>query len=188
MARRPANRQAPTIWRRLDVASRHAWPAACTLFGLFLIGLPWGLPGQAELRPAYAMACIFFWSLYRPGAVPAPFVALTGLLLDLLNLSPLGLWAVLLLLLQGATQAARRRLVPSGFLLNWAAFTALSAVFSAMFWAMQSLLTLTLLTPIPLGVQILACAGVYPAAGRLVHPRPSRRRRLRACLIPPHET
>lgn len=133
------------------------------LFGLFLIGLPLGLPGQAELRPAYAMACVFFWSLYRPAALPAPLVALAGILLDLLNLSSLGLWAVLLLLLQGTVLAARRRLAPSGFLLNWAAFTALSALFSALFWLMQSLLTLTLLTLTPLGVQILASVGIYPA-------------------------
>jgi len=167
MARRPVKRQGPTPWRRLDAASRHAWPAFCTLFGLFIIGLPLGLPGQAELRPAYAMACVFFWSLYRPASMPAPFVALCGLLLDLLNLSPLGIWAVLLLLLQGCTLAARRRLAPSGFLLNWAAFTVLSAIFSALFWAFQSLLTLSLLTLIPLGVQILTCAGVYPALAGL---------------------
>jgi len=167
MARRSGMRQGPSVWRRLDAASRHAWPVFSTLFGLFLIGLPLGLPGQAELRPAYAMACVFFWSLYRPTSLPAPMVAVCGLLLDLLNLSSLGLWAVLLLLLQGTTLAARRRLAPSGFLLNWAAFTALSTAFSALFWAMQSLLTLTLLTPIPLLVQILCCAGVYPLLAAL---------------------
>jgi rod shape-determining protein MreD len=36
-----------------------------------------------------------------------------------------------------------------------------------LFWAMQSLLTLTLLSPIPLGVQILTSAGVYPALAAL---------------------
>jgi rod shape-determining protein MreD len=167
MAPRSAVRRDTNIWRQLDAASRHAWPASCALFGLFLIGLPFGLPYQAELRPAYAMACVFFWSLYRPASLPVPLVALLGLLLDLLNLSQLGLWAVLLLLLQGATLAARRRLAPSGFLLNWAAFTGLATLFSALFWAMQSLLTLTLLSLIPLGVQILTCAGVYPALAAL---------------------
>jgi rod shape-determining protein MreD len=161
MARRPI-RRGPSIWRRLDAASRLAWPGFCTLFGLFLIGLPLGLPFQAELRPAYAMACVFFWTVYRPSSLPAPLVAVAGLMLDLLNLSSLGLWAVLLLLLQGLTLAARRRLAPGGFLLNWAAFTAFSGLFSSVFWAMQSLLSLTLLTPSPLFVQILTSAGVYP--------------------------
>lgn len=133
------------------------------LLGLFLIGLPLGLPGQPELRPAYAMACVFFWSLYRPAAMPAPVVALTGLLLDLLDLSDLGLWAVLLLLLQGGTMALRRRLVPASFLLNWAIFTTLGAGLSVLFWAAESVLRLTLLTVTPVAVQVLLCAGIYPA-------------------------
>jgi rod shape-determining protein MreD len=156
-------RRGPGIWRQLDAASRHAWPITFTIFGLFVIGLPLGLPGQAELRPAYAMACVFFWSLYRPSSLPAPVVALTGLLLDLLGLSPLGLWAVLLLLLQGFTLAARRRLAPQGFLLTWLVFFSFATVLSGLAWAIQSLLTLSLLPPLPLGAQILACIGVYPA-------------------------
>ena len=161
--RRPGMRRNPSIWRRLDAASRHAWPASCMILGLFVIGLPIGLPAQAELRPAFAMACVFFWSLYRPASLPAPIVALAGILLDLLGLTPLGLWAVLLLLLQGSTLAARRRLAPQGFLTTWASFFGLSAVFSCLCWALQSLLALSLLPLSPLAAQLVACAGVYPA-------------------------
>ena len=165
MAQRPSRKV--SIWRQLDAASRHAWPCSCLLLGLFVIGLPLGLPGQAALRPAFAMACVFFWSLYRPASLPAPVVAFTGLLLDLLNLSGLGVWAVLLLLLQGATLAARRRLAPSGFFPNWAAFTAFGAGLSVLFWAMQSVLALRPLPLMPLCGQILACASLYPALAAL---------------------
>jgi rod shape-determining protein MreD len=151
----------------LDAASRYAWPAACLVFGLFIIGLPLGLPGQAVLRPAYAMACVYFWSLYRPSSLPAPVVALTGLLLDLLGISPLGLWAVLLLVLQGATLASRRHLIPQFFLLNWLVFTAFAAAASAAAWAAQSILTLSLLPLFPLAAQMLAAAGLYPALAAL---------------------
>jgi rod shape-determining protein MreD len=167
MMRRPGMRREQNFWRRLDAASRHAWPAACMIFGLFVIGLPVGLPAQAELRPAFAMACVFFWSLYRPASLPAPLVAATGLLLDLLGLTPLGLWAVLLLLLQGGTMAARRRLAPQAFLLTWLSFSGLAALFSCLCWGLQSLLSLSLLPLLPLVIQILACAGVYPALAAL---------------------
>ncbi len=156
-------RRRPSAWRRLDAASRYAWPAAFLVFGLLVIGLPLGLPGQAELRPAYAMACVFFWSLYRPSSLPAPIVALTGLLLDLLGISPLGLWAVLLLVLQGATLASRRRLVPQFFLLNWLVFCAFAASASALAWAIQSILGLGLLPALPAVAQAFAAAGLYPA-------------------------
>ena len=91
------------------------------------------------------MACVFFWSLYRPASLPAPFVALCGLLLDLAGLSPLGLWAALLLLLQSATMAARRRLVAARFLVAWAAFTGWRRAAASLDWAAQSPLGLMLL-------------------------------------------
>lgn len=156
-----------TIWRRLDMASRHAWPAAFMFFGMLVIGVPLGMPGLAVLRPAFAMACVFFWSLYRPSSLPAPLVAGMGLLLDLLGISPLGLWAVLLLVFQGATLAARRRLILQSFLVTWAVFFGFAAVASGFAWAMQSGLGLRLLPVSPMAAQILLAGGIYPALAGL---------------------
>ena len=127
-------RRAAGPWRRLDAISRAMFPAIMLVVGLFLLGLPLDLPGQAALRPVFTMGCVFFWSLYRPAALPAPVVVGIGLLLDLLGLTPFGLWAVLLLLMQGLTIALRRRLVPAHFLLTWAAFSALSMLATGLEW------------------------------------------------------
>ena len=155
-------RRRPSLGRRLDLASRVAWPGAMLVFGLLALGLPFGLPGQAELRPVYAMGCVYFWSLYRPSSLSAPMVAFAGLLLDLLGISSLGLWAVLLLLLQGATLLSRRALIPRPFLLNWLAFSTFAATLSTLAWAAQSALSLTLLPTLPAAVQVLAAVGLYP--------------------------
>jgi len=162
-ARRAPLRRQVNVWRRLDAISRHAWPAMVMFLGLLVIGLPFGLPGQAALRPAFAMACVFFWSLYRPASLPAPVVAGTGLLLDLLGMSPMGMWAVLLLVLQGSTLASRRRLIPQSFLLTWLVFAAFAAGATALAWAMQSVLELNMLPPGPEVVVCVAGAGLYPA-------------------------
>ncbi len=151
------------IWRQLDAASRHAFPIGFLLLGLFVIGLPFGLPGQAELRPVYAIACIFFWSVYRPASLPAPLVAFSGLLLDLLGASPLGLWAVLLLMLQAAVLVSRRRLISRSFLLVWLVFGCFAAAAFALAWALQSLLQLGALPFAPAAMEILFAAGLYPA-------------------------
>jgi rod shape-determining protein MreD len=161
--RRAGLRRSMNVWRRLDAMSRHAWPATLMFLGLLAIGIPFGIPGQAELRPAYAMACVFFWSLYRPASMPAPVVAGAGLLLDLLGMSPLGMWAVLLLVLQGSTLAARRRLIPQSFLLVWLVFFAFAAAGAELAWLLQSLLELKMLPMGPEGIVCLAAAGVYPA-------------------------
>jgi rod shape-determining protein MreD len=156
-------RRRPSAWRQLDAASRYAFPVGFLIFGLFFIGLPFGLPGQAELRPVYAMACVFFWSLYRPSSLPAPIVALTGVLLDLLGISPIGLWAVLLLILQGVTLAARRRLIPQSFFLTWLVFSCFATGLCGLAWVAQSVLNLALLPPLPLMVEVLLALGLYPA-------------------------
>lgn len=168
MARGPALRRPTTPWRRLDMASRWAFPCATLIFGLFVIGMPFGIPGQAALRPVYAMACIYFWSLYRPASLPAPLVALCGLLLDLLGLSSFGVWAVLLLLLQWTTLLLRRKLVPAGFFIVWASFTAMAMACVSLAWAAESVLTLTWLPMSPMPLQWLLAAGLYPAMAALL--------------------
>jgi len=151
------------LWRRLDAMSRHAWPGTVMFLGLLVIGLPFGVPGQAELRPAYAMSCVFFWSLYRPAAVPAPVVAAAGVLLDLPGMSPSGMRAVLLLVLQARTLAARPRLIPQGFLMTWLVFFAFAGAGAALAWVLESLLELSMLPVGPEVDVLLAAGGVYPA-------------------------
>ncbi|MBU6396802.1 MAG: rod shape-determining protein MreD [Rhodospirillales bacterium] len=167
MARGTTLRRHAHRWRQLDAAARWIFPCATLIFGLFIIGMPFGLPGQAALRPVYAMACVYFWSLYRPGSMPAPLVALCGLLLDLLGLSPFGVWALLLLLLQWVTLLLRRKLVPARFLLVWAAFTVLAAAVAALAWAADSALEEIWLPTTPLAFEGLLAAGLYPGLAAL---------------------
>jgi rod shape-determining protein MreD len=162
MARRPRAR-ATGPWRQLDIAARYAFPTGSVVFGLFVIGMPFGIPGQAELWPVYTMACVYFWSLYRPASLPAPVVVPVGLLLGLLNLSPLGLWAVMLLVLQGVVLAVRRNLAPQPFLLTWLVFCCLAVAVSALSWLLQSLLDLKMLPAQPLLIEALFSVGLYPA-------------------------
>jgi rod shape-determining protein MreD len=168
MARLPASRRRQSIWRQLDAAARWAMPTAMLAFGLFLLGLPLHIPGQALLRPAYAMGCVYFWSLFRPASLPIPLTGLIGLLLDLMGVTPPGLWALLLILLQSATLLSRRRLVPSRFLFTWAAFTGFAAAASLLAWALQSALGLTLLPAWPTGLEILVSAALYPALAAML--------------------
>ncbi len=90
----------------LDVASRYAFPGVQTAGVLLLLSAPLGLPGQAQLQPAWAMACVYFWSLYRPASMPALLVFAVGLLLDLLAQGPVGIQVLVLLLIHGAALRA----------------------------------------------------------------------------------
>jgi rod shape-determining protein MreD len=166
MARRPIARSTGP-WRQLDIAARYAFPTGSLVLGLFVIGMPFDLPGQAELWPVFTLSCVYFWSLYRPASLPAPVVVLVGLLLGLLNLSPLGLWAVLLLMLQGVVLAVRRRLAPQPFLLTWLAFCGLAVTAAGLAWMLESLLILKMLPVQPLLIEALFSVGLYPVVAGL---------------------
>ncbi len=155
------------LWRRLDAAARYAVPFGTLVAGLVVLGLNFGLPGQAQLRPVYALACVFFWSLYRPSALPAPAVMAGGVLLDLLGFSPVGLWAVLLLLLHGAVLALRRRLVQRGFLFTWPVFSGFAAGAFVLAWGAQSLLGQGMLPLRPVLTQTGFAVLLYPALAAL---------------------
>jgi rod shape-determining protein MreD len=161
--RHPGIRPRPTLGRRLDAMSRAAFPFVCTLLLMLLAMAPFDFAGQAMLLPAITLPCVFFWSLFRPAAMPPPAVFMVGLLLDLLGYLPVGVGVLTLLVLHGFTVRWRRVLARQGFALVWLSFAGLAAGAAFLLWALASLLTLRLLPPGPaVFVFVLACA-VYPA-------------------------
>ena len=166
MERLPGIRPRPSLWRMLDMASRTAFPAACTALLLLALAAPLRLPGQAQLQPAAALACVFFWSIFRPGSMTPPIVFVLGLLADLLGLAPPGISVLVLLAVHGI--AVRWRvLAGQGFLIVWLAFVAVAAVAAALGWALTSLLTLRVLPPSAALFQFGLTAGLYPALAAL---------------------
>ncbi len=159
--RLPGIRPRPTLWRQLDATSRAAFPSACTAVLLVILSAPLHLPGQAFLVPAAALACVFFWSLFRPASMTPPIVFALGLLSDLLGLQPPGISVLVLLAVHG--MAVRWRvLAGQGFVLVWLAFVTVAAGASALTWALNSLLTFRLL-PVQAAVfQFGLTAGLYP--------------------------
>lgn len=153
---------ATELWRGLDRAARHALPAAVIVVAIVLLALPGLLPAEAELRPGFVMASVFFWTLYRPAALPAPMVAVLGVLLGLLGDAPLGLWAVLLLLEQAMIGAVRKPLLRQGFLVVWTVFAGFAVVITGLEWACRVCLDLTLLSPSPIVLQGALAVLFYP--------------------------
>src|SRR3954451_12028379 len=144
----PGIRPRPTLWRMLDAASRRAFPAVSTALLLLLLAAPLGLPGQAQLQCAAGLACVFFWSVFRPDSMPPPAVFVLGLLADLLSLAPLGITVLVLLAAHGIAVRFRRFLAAQGFLVVWLAFVAVAAAAAGLAWALTRDATFRL---VPLG-------------------------------------
>ena len=151
----------------MDSAARHAFPGACTVLLMLLAEAPLALPTQAQLLPAVTLACVFFWSVFRPGAMPPPLVFALGLLADLLGLAPPGTGVLTLLLTYGAAVRWRPVLVGGQFGLVWLAFVLVAAGASLLNYALTCLLTFRLL---PMGAavfQFTLTAGLYPLLAAL---------------------
>jgi rod shape-determining protein MreD len=148
--------------QRLDRAARHGFPAGITIVGMILLAAPFGLPGQAQLMPAFTLAAVFFWSLFRPTSLPPPLTFLLGLLADLLGEMPLGTNVLVLLLTQLLVVRSRRYLPQKGFLFVWLVFVAVAAVAALMQWGFACLMSWVVYPPIATLAQFLLTAGLYP--------------------------
>lgn len=160
---RPGVRPRPTLGRRLDIAARYAFPTTCTMLLMLLTRAPLGIYGQAELLPAVALGSVWFWSVFRPTAMPPPAVFLVGVLDDLLGWQPIGTGVLVLLLVHGVAQRWRRPLATRGFLLIWLGFIVAAVAAAALEWALTCLLTWRLLPPAPAAFQAVLSAALYPA-------------------------
>jgi rod shape-determining protein MreD len=129
---------------------------------MMVASVPMLLPEPGAFRADFVLISVFFWTLYRPAALPAPVVLILGVLLDLIGNSPLGLWAVLLLLNHAAVLALRRVLAKQGFFLVWLALAASMVSTGGLEYLMRSLLVLKFLPVGPVLVQAGIGVLLYP--------------------------
>lgn len=168
MDKLPGIRPRESVGRRLDMAARWAFPVSTTALLLLAAAAPLGVPGQAELQASVALACVFFWSLFRPAAMLPVVVFLIGLLADLLGDAPPGVSVVSLLVVHGLALHWRRLLTRQSFLLVWLVFAGVGTGAAVLQWVLTSVLTWHFLPLRPALFQALVAAGLYPALAMLM--------------------
>ena len=164
----PGIRPRPSLGRRLDIVARHSFPTSSTALLMLLCGLPFGIADQAELLPAVAICCVYFWSLFRPASLPPPAVFALGLLLDLAGYLPMGAGVLTLLIVHGLVLQVRRGLAQQGFVIVWLTLACLGAGASALIWLLTTALSLQLMPTGPALFQALLTAAIYPALAMLL--------------------
>ncbi|WP_411287126.1 hypothetical protein [Phenylobacterium sp.] len=149
-------------WRWLAVPMLQAL-AATLLFAIPIRMFGLGLP-----EPVFPMAAAFAWAVIRP-SVLAPFgVLIMGLFLDLLWGSPVGLWAVCLLLAYGVALAGRSMTAGQSRGMLWAWYAALTALAMGAGYLFTMLDVKAAPSPYAMGWQFLATIVLYPFAHRLI--------------------
>jgi rod shape-determining protein MreD len=160
--RRPGVRPRASLGRGLDIAARASFPTCITLLLMLLSQAPLAIVGQAALLPAIALCCVWFWSLFRPRAMPPQVVFLIGLATDLLGYLPLGTGVFTLLAVHGVAQSLRRVLLPRGFAWIWIIFAGVAVAASLVIWLLVMLLSFRLLSPGPAVFTAILTIAIYP--------------------------
>jgi len=159
MARKGRPASAPGLLARLDALARAAVPSVTTALAMILAAAPVGLP---SLLPAVGLAGVFFWSLFRPGSMPAPAAFCLGLLQDLLGFAPLGIGVLTLLLTHAAALRVRPSLNKQSFLLVWLAYCGFALLAVGTGYLLQALLAWQVPPSLPAVAQLGLTIGLYP--------------------------
>ncbi len=149
----------PSLIRRIEALARALLPPLLASLTLIAAAGPTGMPA---LVPALALPQVFFWSVFRPGAMSPPAVFAIGLLLDLLSLAPLGTGVFTLLLAHGLAVAWRRFLARQGFVAVWVIYAGFALGAGALTWLLTAILSFSLPPPAPMLMEAALSAGLYP--------------------------
>ncbi len=106
---------------------------------VFISSVPITLWHFSAVRPAVALAAVFYWAIFRPQTLSPAGVFALGFVLDLLYAGPLGLQACILVITQWSTRAQRRFLMGQSFSVLWMCFFLVSLLAYAFQWAVISL-------------------------------------------------
>lgn len=111
---------------RLASRLRRCSPKLLTLLILLFSIAPTYIPGYSSVRPALVLIPIFYWAVYRPYSFSVVSAFFTGLALDLLESTPLGVNTLVFTVLYIATETQRRFLTGKSFSLVWVGFAILA--------------------------------------------------------------
>jgi rod shape-determining protein MreD len=161
----------PLIWlsiRHLDARLRALAPFAVAAAAVLLdvqplLGLgPWGI------TPFSTLCAVYFWSLYRPDLFSPAAAFATGILYDALAGLPLGLTALVLLLVRQLVVVQQRFFLARSFPVVWCCFLLLAPAAEIARWLLISLWWGRLFDLAPVVLSLLLTMALYPLASLLL--------------------
>jgi rod shape-determining protein MreD len=137
-------------------------PTVLSLLLVVISAVPLGLPYLSNISPLLAMMSVYYWSIYRADLMPAPAAFLIGLVQDLVGGGPLGLMALVLLLVHGLCVSQRRVFLSKPFLVGWWGFMFVAAGAAVVAWTLACLYFVSWFDPRPVAAQLVLTVALYP--------------------------
>lgn len=114
----------------------HALPAV--IVGVLLLAQfgAYGIPKLGHYYPLIAYSSIFFWSIYKPAALPYSFLFLCGLVHDSFAHYPLGMSSILYMAMRAAIASQGKIIEDWTFNMQWSVFTLAMMLVQMLGWVM----------------------------------------------------
>jgi rod shape-determining protein MreD len=151
-----------TLGRRAARLWGQATPALLTTLLVLPSVLPIESPGIGEIAPMLTVMAVFYWSVYTPELLPPWLAFAVGLLQDLVSGGPVGMMALILVLVATYVATQRRIFLSRSFVVGWGGFALIALAVAAGSWAVASLYFASLLRPAPMLLQALITVMLYP--------------------------
>ena len=151
-----------SVGDRLSQIARNGTPGLLALVFVLLSIVPYNFPGSAQLMPPLALMAVFHWGIYRPDLLPGPLAFILGLLQDILSGGPLGMWALVFLLVLFVMASQLRFFLGKKFVVEWLGFALVTPVVFFAIWLLGSIYIGAFANPGTMLVQVLLTAAFYP--------------------------
>lgn len=150
---------------RTDFAARSLLPFVTVILLVVASVVPWHLPGLAPVTPAFSLMAVYYWAIYRPDKLPYAATFAAGLLQDFLSGGPLGMTALVLLLIHGVVASQRTFFHGKPFHVVWWGFSLVAPGAAVVGWVIASAYYGLLVPPLPLLVHVVLTVLLYPLLG-----------------------
>ncbi|MDR3519088.1 MAG: rod shape-determining protein MreD [Azospirillaceae bacterium] len=155
------------VLQKLDQFGRNLMPLASTLLLVLLTMVPVVLPGFTAIMPAWGLMAVYYWVVFRPDLLPTSAAFAIGLLQDLLSGTPLGMNALVFVVVHWIVLTQRRFFVSTSFVVLWSGFALVVLIAMSVSWLSYSVLSLTL-APLDAALfQALLSLTVFPVVAVL---------------------
>ncbi len=146
----------------LRIVARWGLGLAVLLALVLLSAVPFRIAHLGEVRPAFMLMAVYYWTILRPSPPLAVFIL--GLILDLLSYYPFGMNAMVLVAVQALTTHNRKFLLGQSFLVIWAGFALVALGAGALQWGLFSLFNVALVSAKPVLISIVLSAFLFPVS------------------------
>lgn len=150
--------------------ARNLVPVATTFLFVLVGQLPLPFPFLSDVAPAFALMSLYYWVVFRPDLMPYVATFGLGIVQDAVAGAPIGLYALVFLLVQAVVLNQRRFVIGKPFWVFWAAFTLVAPIAAFTAWVLASVTRGALLAPGATFVALTMTVILFPAiAWLLVH-------------------